>query len=295
MRLTPLLLSALLLVSAARAQGDPTPAVTPTRGVDWRARTPHTGEWRVRLEAASELTALLPGAKTKQGPAAFAHTIHLRKDARLGAGPAVGWRALAELQTPIRLAFTASYAREQLEGERRAIHYRGLTLGTTFHPGGTPVRSALELQRAGAQVRFVIFDDSRLHLSVGAGAAWAALRLGTSARALGHESRRVETVWVPTIGYRVSWRPFEFLSLFLESSVGVLAPTRPSALWSETRLGAVWHLLDERIGLITAVSSFSADMEGASDRWGGKPTAGHRYEQASLSLLGGELGLQLRF
>ena len=283
-----LLALALPLAGAARGQ-EREPAE------DWRARRKHTDEWRLRLELAGQVDALLPGAKTKQGPAAFAHTIHLRKEARLGAGPALGWRGLIELQTPIRLAFGAGYAAEHLEGERRAVHYRGLALGTTVYPGQSRVRTALDLQRAAAHVRFVIFDDSRLHLSVGAGAAWASFRIGVSGRQLGHESRRVEALFGPTISYRVSWRPFQFMSLFLESSVGVLAPGKLSALWSETRLGALWHLVGERVSLITALSSFSADLEDPEDRWGGQVPSGHRWEQASWHLLGGELGLQLRF
>lgn len=260
----------------------------------WRARKSHTAEWRPRLELAGQLLWLLPGTKTKQGPAAFAHTIHLEKDAHLPIHLVPAWRVLGELQTPIRLAFGGEYGSMIVDGPRRHVHYKGLTLGTTFHPGGSQLETRLELQHASAHVRFVIFDDDRLHLSVGSGAAWAGFRLGTSARQLGHESRRVDVAFGPTINYRVSWRLAEPVSLFLESTTGLLAPLKLTALYSSLRLGALWHVA-EGLCVITALETVSAGLEDHDDRWGGRPTGSHRFEQASWASLGLEVGLQLRF
>lgn len=272
----------------------PVVAQEPLAPQDWRARKSHTGEWRPRLELAGQLLWLLPGTKTKQGPAAFAHTIHLEKDAHLPSHLVPAWRVLGELQTPIRLAFGGEYGSMVVDGPRRHVHYKGLTLGTTFHPGGSELETRLELQHASAHVRFVIFDDDRLHLSVGSGATWAGFRLGTSARQLGHESRRVDVAFGPTINYRVSWRLAAPVTLFLENTTGLLAPLKLTALYTSLRLGALWHVT-EGLCVITALENFSADLEDYDDRWGGKPTGSHRFEQASWASLGLEVGFQLRF
>ncbi|MCO5168675.1 MAG: hypothetical protein M9894_20225 [Planctomycetes bacterium] len=247
---------------------------------------------RVRLEAYARITAGIQ-SRVKHGRQGVAGSFETGHDAHVPNTPAFGYRFIVDARVHERVSLGVHYTRVVVEGPRRRIHYRGIGLGDTRLPGGTPVETTIDLQVGEVFARYVVKDSETIRFAIGLGAAWASHRVRLSSD-VGSAGGRVETFFFPTVSYWLSVRLFPFVSVFFESLSGMIAPLRFPSLLSELRGGLRWHLGD-RLELLTAVGSSWGMISDLDDHFGGRRTGSHRWRRATWSAIGGELGLAFTF
>lgn len=248
---------------------------------------------RIRLEAVGGVGSPIR-SEFKIGPVAFAHTVRPNRDAHLPSGPSLSSYLRLEVRLSDAISVQGWWFRQVQRGPRRHLHYKGVTLGTTFLPGGTPTRTTLDVQLGGGNVRYLVLNDGTFYLGVGVGVGWGSFRVHFSGRDAGHAGKRVEEWFGPTIGYRFEFRATSFLSVYLENEFGLIAPARFPSTFTLTRAGLLWHF-GEHVGLVTGVQGTNARLEDHKDLWGGRPRPGHTWRQANWQAGGVELGLMLWF
>ena len=246
---------------------------------------------RFRFELAARAMAVID-TQVKHGPEPAAHTIRLRRDLNVPYRVWPGYRALLEVKVQPRFAIGAQYTQVLLDGSRRSIHYRGVSLGRDTFGGDERVATEVGLQFAEGYVRYVIRDDARIRLSVGVGAAWASFRIRLDARRDG--SGRVETFFAPTFNYMFSARLLQHFAIFIESTTAVVAPARFPSFASEVRAGFRFPF-GASFELVLAGCLNSAQIEDAKDLWGGQVTSTHRWEQARWTSIGLDVGISVWF
>lgn len=247
---------------------------------------------RVRLEAYARLNAGMR-SRVKHGRQGVAGSFETAHDLHVPDTLAPGYRFIVDARVHERLSLGVHYTRVLVDGPRRRIHYRGVGLGDTRFPGGTPVETTLDLQVGEVFARYVVKDSETIRFAIGLGAAWASHRVRLSSPA-GSAGGRVETFFFPTVSYWLSVRLFPFVSVFFESLSGLIAPLRFPSMLSELRGGLRWHLGD-RLELLTAVGSSWGMISDLDDHFGGRRTGGHRWRRATWSSMGLELGMAFTF
>lgn len=248
---------------------------------------------RLRFEATARIAGL-GRTKTKIGPARTAHTFAPTTDTHLPREPMWGGRLMLEMRFHEALAVGVHYTTLQLDGPRRHVHHTGVALGTVVFPGGSRVKTSLDIQEGDVFLRYVVLDDVRYRLGFGIGAGWTSYRIQLRGGAL-HAGGRVETFFTPTVGYFLALRLLPATYVYVESSAGLIAPWRFPSLYAETRAGLRFHL-GQGVELLLAVNFTSAQIEDVDDLWGGRPDRpDHRWKQASWSAVGGEVGFSFTY
>ncbi|MCA8922873.1 MAG: hypothetical protein KDD82_13750, partial [Planctomycetes bacterium] len=273
------------------------PAPQPRRGLldvldEARGETDAEGP-RVRLELVGGLGSPIR-SEFKIGPVSNAHTVRPGKDTRLPNTPSLSTYARLELRLTDFLSVQGQWLRQTQDGPTRTVRPTGATLGAKTFPGGSRVSTSLDVQLAGASVRYLVLNDETFYLALGVGFGWGSFRVHLGARDRPNASERVEEWFGPSFGYRFEFRATSFLSIYLENEFALIAPARFPATYTTTRAGLLWHL-GEHVAVVTGVQGSSARFEDADDLWGGKPRPGARWRQASWQAAGGELGLVLQF
>ncbi len=247
---------------------------------------------RFRLEAALRL-GNVPLVKLRHGPGDRSNTVHLHGDTHLPRGLALGWRVVAEVKPLAWLAVGAHYARLQVDGPRRNVHYTGLALDGVRFPPGARARTSIDLQVGEVYARYVVRDDEAIRFAIGPGAAWGSQRIGVFAGDR-HAVVRAETFYVPTLSYLLQVRLAPICSAWVESLTGVFAPWRFPSLLTETRVGLRWDLV-AGLELTTGASLSMGSVEDTEDLWGGRRRPGERVRRANWLAVAGEVGLAVRF
>jgi hypothetical protein len=303
---TPLAIAFALLAIARPARSDDISTHTTLRPVtDWNRALPDPDGTadeaddkpapRIRLEAYLRVAPVLRSV-VKQGRGDVAHAWNTDKDAHVPHTPALGERLVIDVKVQRWITLGGSYSRVVLQGRPRALHFTGVSLEEAFFSGQGPrVATSLDIQTAEAWARLVVSDDDHVRFAIGIGAAWTSHRVTLHRGDIG-ASGRVQTTFVPTLTYFLSVRLGRTpASFFLESCTGVFAPWRFPSLYSDQHLGL---RVDLGYGLegVFALALTSAQVEDTDDLWGGqKPSASHRFRQATYLAPAVELGLAWTF
>lgn len=249
---------------------------------------------RFRLELSGRALSLID-ARFKLGPKGpRTHTVRVHRETHLPRVPHLGYRVLFDAQVHRDWLVGATFAQLLVRGSRRNIHRDGLAVGGQVVDRDAHGDASIDLSVGTFFVRYVILDNDRIRLSWGTGALFARFRF----RFDGGPGERLDDqadVWFgPTLDYLIQFRLFGEVHLYLESVFAVLAPARLGAYVSEFRFGLRYGL-GGGLELLLALNSFSGSLDEYRDLWGGRRTGGHRFERASWTSLGGEVGLSWRF
>ncbi|MEZ6189200.1 MAG: hypothetical protein R3F62_29890 [Planctomycetota bacterium] len=284
------------LLGGALAAQEPAPP-PPRRGVldvleGARGKTDEAQPW-IRLELLGGVGSPI-ASEFKVGPVALAHTVRPLHDTHLPHRPSLSSYVRLEVRATDYLAVQGSWFQQIQRGPRRHLHYKGVSVGGVFLPGGTPTRTTLDVQLATGSLRYLVLNDGTFYLGLGIGVAWGSFRVRLSGGDAGSVGKRVEEWFGPTLGYRFVFRAASFLSIYLENELGLIAPARLPATFTTSRIGLLWHF-GEHVALVTGFQGTTGRFEDAQDLWGGRPRPGGRFRQASWQAGGGEVGLLLRF
>ena len=235
----------------------------------------------------------LGGTKFKKGPHYNAHRFDLHKDTRIPRIPIFGLRAVAEVRFHEDWAIGAHVTGAVLEGPKRRLHYRGVSLQGR-HLSSLRSRTQVEIAFAEAFVRMVFRDDSRIRLSVGAGVAWASMRIRIRNR-VERSDGRIQTFLAPSVGYFFTFKLFEHCHIWIESTNALISPLRFPSYASEARAGLRFPFGPNfEIGLGVGLSS--AQIEDVRELWGGQePPDTFRWRRTNWTLVTLELGVSARF
>ena len=234
----------------------------------------------------------LGSTRVKKGPQYNAHMIQLHRDTHVPRIPVFGFRAVAEIRFHEDWSLGAHLTAALLKGPKRTLHYRGVSLqGRTLAPQRS--RTSVEMTFAQAFVRRVFRDNARIRLSFGAGVSWISFRLRIRNRDQRSDGR-IQDVLAPSIGYFFSFRLFEHLAVWVESTNALISPMRFPSYATEARAGLRFPFGAFEFAAGVGVSS--AQLEDVRELWGGeKPPATYRWRRASWTLVTLELGMSVRF
>jgi len=235
----------------------------------------------------------LGGTKFKKGPHYNAHRFDLHKDTRIPRIPIFGLRAVAEIRFHEDWAVGFMATGAVLEGPKRRLHYRGVSLQGR-HLRSLRSRTQVEIAFAQVFARMVFRDDSRIRLSVGAGLAWASMRIRIRNR-VQRSDGRVQAYLAPSIGYFFTFKLFEHCHIWIESTNALISPLRFPSYASEARAGLRFPFGPNfELGLGVGLSS--AQIEDTRELWGGQePPDTFRWRRTNWTLVTLELGVSVRF
>lgn len=301
-----LLLTWLLFAGAAHAE-EASPDATPgaaAPGVRTRApegedgpaqdpsEPPTSPRW-LRLELAGRLGAPLIG-KLKRGTEADSRGLDLQKDAHLPLDPTYGLSAHVDLALASWCSLGATYTGITARGPTTSIHHRGIDIGDDAFPGGSRVRTTVDLQYFEVSLRYVWINRPTIRLWFGIGPAYARLRV----RLEGEGERARATVHAllgPALTYELSAR-VGVVTLFLNNGITIALDHRLPSFVSNSRLGARWHILGDSLELVTAISAVNGLLTSWNEQFRREHLSeGHVWRRARWNNVGLEIGVAVTF
>ncbi len=197
--------------------------------------------------------------KFKHGPESNSTGVDLQKDAHLPARPTWGITALVDVELASWCSLGAVYWGMANGGPSAEVHYRGITLDEVTFPGGSRVRTDVDIQYAELSLRYVWVNRETVRLWFGIGPAYLHARLRL--RGEGRRARAdVAALLGPALTYQLEARVGP-VTLFLSNGITLGLSDRLPSFVSSSRFGARWHLggglqvvtaIDLRNGLLTS-------------------------------------------